>query len=150
MLLSEPRQAVLTVLLLLVVGTAACDVEVPSSTGLAPTPTDASGSQPAPSANPVERTAMPVGFPVLPGARPEAPPEDDPAAIARWTSDEAGPVAYAFYVEALPAAGYPTRGLFPGGEVAVIRFESPAGAPWQLVLTRVGDRTRIEVRLDLP
>jgi hypothetical protein len=112
----------------------------------------AESSSPVPSAPASDREhpALPAGFPVLAGARAQALPEDDPSLIARWTSDEVGPVAYDFYVEALPAAGYPTTGLFPGGAVAVIRFDGPDAAAWQLVLTQDGAGTRIEVRLDQP
>jgi hypothetical protein len=137
-------------LLLLVARVAGCHADVPRETAQATASGDSGASPRAVSASPVERPTPPNGFPVLPGARPEALPADDPAAIARWTSGKVGPVAYQFYVEALPAAGYPISGLFPGGTVAIIRFEAPGDATWQLVLTRTGDGTRIEVRLDQP
>jgi hypothetical protein len=118
---------------------------VPQSvTGEINTPT------PEPSGSPGARVPLPADFPVLPGARPAAVPNDDHSVIARWTSDEAGAVAYDFYVDALPDAGYPTTGLYPGGAVAIIRFEGPGAATWQLLLTREGEGTRIDVRLDQP
>jgi hypothetical protein len=136
-------------ILLLVVGIGACQLVAPPRTGRPSSPTQAAPSvSTAGSLSPIEHLVLPAGFPVVPGARPEALPGDDPMAIASWTSDEVGPVAYAFYVDALPAAGYPTTGLFPGGGAAIIRFATPTGATWQLVLTRDGEGTRIEVRLD--
>lgn len=146
----QPRQTVLLLLLLLVCGVAACEPGAAPEGGEASTPTEAVASPSVVSAIPVERPALPDGFPVLPGARSEAVPDDDLSTIARWTSDEIGPVAYDYYIEALPAAGYPTMGLYPGGAVANIRFEVPGTAIWQLVLTRDGDGTGIEVRLDQP
>jgi hypothetical protein len=145
-----PRQALPILLLLLVTGAAACEPGVSSPSWPASAQTEVGASlPPAASATAMERARLPAGFPVLAGARPEAL-DDDPAAIARWTSDEVGPVAYDYYVGALPAAGYPTTGLFPGGAVAIIRFDATEGATWQLVLTRDGDGTRIDVRLDRP
>lgn len=146
---SRRPNAVPLVLLLYVVGCVACERAAPAESGqtAAPTPAVASAST-AVSLSPVEHPALPARFPVLPGARPEALRDDDPVTIASWTSDEVGPVAYDFYVRALPAAGYPTWGLFPGGAVAIIRFTAPGGVTWQLVLTRDGKGTRIEVRLD--
>lgn len=147
---SRPRQTVRLLMLLLVCGVAACEPGAPSVSGQPSTPTEAPTSPSVVSAIPIERPALPDGFPVLPGARSEAVPDDDLSTIARWTSDEVGPVAYDYYIEALPTAGYPTRGLYPGGAVAIIRFEAPGTAIWQLVLTRDGDGTRIEVRPDQP
>ena len=68
-----------------------------------------------------------------------------------WESDQAGSAAYDFYVDALPAASYPIVGLYPGGEVALIRFRVPDGQVWQMVAQRSADGTvAIEVRLDRP
>jgi hypothetical protein len=94
---------------------------------------------------------MPSGFPVVPGAAPVPPPDDDPGLIALWESDQAGSAAYDFYVEALPAAGYPIVGIYPGGAVALIRFQVPDGQVWQMVARGMLDGTvAIEVRLDRP
>jgi hypothetical protein len=94
---------------------------------------------------------LPAGFPALPGAvREPLLPADDPAIIARWSSDRVGPVAYDFYVDALPAAGYRTIGLFPGGAVAVVLFQTPTGERWELALTLQEAGTRIEVRTAQP
>lgn len=128
--------------LLIATAMAACTLG-PSTSG-APAPTAS-----APSSAPV--VGLPAGFPVLPGAvADDVQPGDDPAVIARWSSDQAGPVAYDFYIEALPAAGYPTTGVYPGGAVAVIAFRTPAGEPWELALTHHPRGTRIEVRIAQP
>jgi hypothetical protein len=86
---------------------------------------------------------------VLPGAARVPPPGDDPGLIALWESDEMGSAAYDFYVDALPAAGYPIVGSYPGGAVALIRFRVPDGQVWQVVARGMADGTvAIEVRLD--
>jgi hypothetical protein len=104
-----------------------------------------------PSRSAVVRTPLPSGFPVVPGAAPVLPPDDDPGLIAVWESYQAGSAAYDFYVHALPAAGYPIVGLYPGGAVAVIRFRAPDGQVWQMVARGMADGTvGIEVRLDRP
>lgn len=88
---------------------------------------------------------------MVPGAAPVPRPDDDPGLIAVWESDQAGSAAYDFYVDALPAAGYPIVGLYPGGEVALIRFRVPDGRVWQMVARGMADGTvAIEVRLDRP
>lgn len=88
---------------------------------------------------------------MVPGATPVAPPDDDPGLMALWQSDQAGSAAYDFYVDALPAAGYPIVGAYPGGEVALIRFLAPDGQVWQMVAHGLADGTvGIEVRLDRP
>jgi hypothetical protein len=99
----------------------------------------------------IGRVALPSGFPVLPGAAPAALPADDPELIAAWTSDRLGSTAYDFYAGALPASGYPIIGLYPGGDVAVIRFHVPDGSIWQMVAH--GGATglaTIEIRMDRP
>jgi hypothetical protein len=104
-----------------------------------------------PSRSAVVRTPLPSGFPVVPGAAPVPPPDDDSGLIALWESDQAGSAAYDFYVDALPAAGYPIVGLYPGGAVAVIRFLVPDGQVWQMVAHGMeGGTVGIEVRLDRP
>jgi hypothetical protein len=118
----------------------------------------ACGDVPRPSGDPTQAASgsandlvpLPQRFPVMPGASRQLPAVADATLVARWTSDAPGPVAYAFYVDLLPAAGYPIVGLFPGGEAAVIRFRAANGGPLQLVLTRRGDGTLIELRLDRP
>ena len=96
------------------------------------------------------RIPLPDEFPVLPGAVPVALPSDDPGLIGLWESDQLGSVAYDFYVDALPAAGYPIVGLYPGGDVALIRFRTPDGGVWQMVAHGSGGRVAIEIRLDRP
>jgi hypothetical protein len=104
-----------------------------------------------PSRSAVVRTPLPSGFPVLPGATAVPPAVDDPGLIAVWQSNQAGSAAYDFYVNALPAAGYPIVGLYPGGAFALIRFRAPDGQVWQMVAHGTADGTvAIEVRLDRP
>ena len=99
----------------------------------------------------VERQPLPSGFPVLPGAVAVAMPGDDAGLIGLWSSDQVGSAAYDFYAEALPIAGYPIVGLYPGGDVALIRFQAMNGAVWQLIARSSADGgTSIEVRLDRP
>lgn len=105
----------------------------------------------APSPSLALRVPLPSGFPVPSGAEPLAPPDDDPGLIGRWSTNLPGPSAYDFYVEALPAAGFPIVAVYPGGEAAVIRFTVSGGATWQVVM-RAGANggVAIEVRLDRP
>jgi len=94
---------------------------------------------------------VPSGFPVLPGAVPVQMPRDDAGLIGLWRSDQPGSAAYDFYVNALPAAGYPIEGLYPGGEFAIIRFQAPTGAIWQILVRGTPEgRMAIELRLDRP
>ena len=89
---------------------------------------------------------LPPGFPAPPQATRRERSEDDPTTVASWTSDAAGSAVYDFYIQALPAAGYPTTELVPGGSVAVIRFRVRDGSTWQLVLSREpGGGTLIQV-----
>lgn len=105
----------------------------------------------APAGSDSVRPSLPPGFPVMPGASPGRLPEDDPGLIAAWTSDQRGSAAYDFYVVALPAAGYPVEGLYPGGEWALIRFRLADGAIWQLLVHgTVADPVEVQVRLDRP
>jgi hypothetical protein len=78
-------------------------------------------------------------------------PSDDPGLIGLWSSDVPGSAAYDFYLRALPAAGYRIVAVYPGGEAAVIRFDLPDAAIWQVVIRPGPDATvGIEVRLDRP
>jgi hypothetical protein len=106
-------------------------------------------AEPSPSA--LLRVPLPSGFPMLPGAVAVAMPLDDPGLIGLWESDRLGSAAYDYYRVALPQAGYPIVGLYPGGDVALIRFRAPGGEIWQLVAHGVPDGlVAIEVRLDRP
>jgi hypothetical protein len=103
------------------------------------------------SASAVARRELPSGFPIIAGAVPLTLPDDDPGLIARWTSDLVGAPVYDFYVERLPAAGYPIEGLYPGDAFAVIRFTGPGDERWQLIMQTADlATTEIEVRLDRP
>ncbi|MGZ6371766.1 MAG: hypothetical protein ACXWL8_00045 [Candidatus Limnocylindria bacterium] len=87
----------------------------------------------------------------MPGATSAPMPDDDPGLIGLWESDQLGSAAYDFYGAALPAAGYRIVGLYPGDEVALVRFAIPGGEIWQVVVRPAGgDRVAIEVRLDRP
>jgi hypothetical protein len=134
-------------LVLLVILAAGC------ATGGTSSPSDSASSSFSgePPRSAVVRTPLPSGFPVLRGATPVPPRDDDPGLIAMWESDQTGSVAYDFYVDALPAATYPIVGLYPGGEVALIRFRVPDGQVWQMLAQRSADgKVAIEVRLDRP
>lgn len=97
------------------------------------------------------RPELPANFPVLPGVTEVALPPDDLGVIARWTTDKVGTIAFDFYSDALPAAGYAVEGLHPGGEWALIRFTGPTGQLWQVVIHGLDLHTaQIEVRLDRP
>ena len=89
---------------------------------------------------------VPAGFPLMPGSEAVLPLPDDPQLVARWTTTASGAQVYAFYVEALPAAGYQIDQL-PGGEAAIILVSPPAGPPMEVSLTAHGDGTRIDLRL---
>ena len=142
--MDRPTIPRLVLLAILVGGCATVGTRSPSSSAW-------SSISSGPSRSAVVRTPLPSGFPVLPGAIPVPPPDDDPGLIAVWESDQAGSAAYDFYVDALPAAGYPIVGLYPGGAVALIRFRVPDGQVWQMVAHGMTDRTvAIEVRLDRP
>lgn len=96
-------------------------------------------------------STVPSGFPVLPGAAPVQVPPEDPGLIGLWESDQPGSAAYDFYVDALPEAGYPIVGLYPGGAFAIIRFRAPAGGVWQIVVRGTPEgRVAIELRIDRP
>lgn len=134
---------------------AACGVGPGSGSPRASTPGGPSPglatSMPPSAAASVERLPLPSGFPVLEGAVAEPLPDDDPGLIGLWTSDRVGSATYDFYSTALPAAGYPIVGLYPGGAVAQIRFTVRDGSVWQMVaLGGLSGRVRIEIRVDRP
>lgn len=144
------RPALSAWLLVAAAATTACSAGT-STDGGTDQPASGGSTTSAGAASSASSVELPADFPVLPGAVPDQPlPADDPGIIARWSTDQVGPVAYDFYVGALPAAGYPTTGLYPGGAVAVIGFQTPSGEHWELVLTLNGGGTLIEVRLAQP
>jgi hypothetical protein len=113
-------------------------------------PTDAPTAPESASSSTTDRVQLPSDFPVLPGAVPMTMADNDPGLIGLWSSDQRGSATYDFYVSALPAAGYPIVGLYPGGDVALIRFRSGDGI-WQMVAHAGASGTEaIEVRLDRP
>ena len=127
--------------------TAACSTDgspaPPPRGSVAPITSGAPGSS-------AEHPPLPSGFPEMGGAVRLPLPAGDPGLIALWESAEVGSAAYDFYVAALPPAGYPIIGLYPGGGVAVIRFRVQ-GEVWQVVAHRATDgQVAVEVRLDRP
>jgi hypothetical protein len=136
----------LLVLAAVISGCAATEVSSPPAVASLTEAPSAEASNPV-----VERQPLPAGFPVMSGAVVVPMPADDPELIGLWESDQVGSAAYDFYAEALPAAGYPIIGLYPGGGGAVIRFEAPGGRVWQVIAHPSPDGgTMIEVRLDRP
>ena len=139
-----------TALLLFAIATAACstaDGSPPARASAEPAGSASSGL----STVEVGRRQLPAGFPILPGATGIDMPADDPGLIGLWETDQLGSAVYDFYVAALPAAGYPVVGLYPGGEVALIRFTAEGGEVWQMVAHGIaGGRVAIEIRLDRP
>lgn len=114
-------------------------------------PTQSSIGSPSIEASATASFSLPSGLPVLPGAMPVPMPGDDPGLIGLWESEQAGSAAYDFYATALPTAGYPIVGLYPGGEFAIIRFRAPTGDVWQMVARGTPEgRVAIEIRLDRP
>lgn len=83
------------------------------------------------SASPAHAPAMPAGFPVHDSMEQADVP---PGATAAWTSDAIPPDLYAYYLAALPAAGFEIDLEAPGGTVAILRFHAPDGTPYQLDL----------------
>jgi hypothetical protein len=144
-----------TVAMLIAAGAAACTA--PGGTSQ-PTLTPAASGAPSSSASAATPTATPLatlpavpdGLPVMPGAVAVDPPSTEPAVIARWLADAIGPDVYAFYLEALPAAGFAIQERFPGGNVAVIRFGTPDGQTLDLALVGENDAQATRVSLRLP
>ena len=142
-----------TFALLIAIAAASCvpaATTEPSSTPLAgrSAGTQAASPTESPSALP-SLPELPAGLPVMPGAQTVNAQPSDPGHIARWMVDAIGPDVYAFYLDALPAAGFVIEGRFPGGNVAVIRFSTANGTTLDLALIGEGDgeRTRIDLRL---
>jgi len=137
--------------LLLITALAACAPGQPPSAR--PSGSSPPAGSPASTAtgSPIARRELPSGFPVIEGAVMLPLPDDDPGLIARWTTGLVGAPAYDFYVERLPADGYPIEGLYPGDAFALIRFIGPRDELWQLIMQTVDLAiTEIELRLDRP
>jgi hypothetical protein len=124
---------------------AGCQAEVRPTVPPSIAATGTPGGSPSASATASPRApdTLPAGFPIPSGVIEVPRPRGDKGVLARWR-------IYRFYRRALPAAGYPIVGSYPGGSVAVIRFRAPSGTIWQIVLTGDASVTRIEVRLDQP
>jgi len=142
-----PRSTVITLLFAGAVGTS-CGLDMPTGSASTPSPFESAAASRA-VASAIGRTPLPSGFPILPGASPVALADDDLGLIAAWSSDRLGSAAYDFYIDALPRAGYEIVGTYPGGDVALIRFQVSGGI-WQVVSLPRDGRQRIEVRLDRP
>lgn len=90
------------------------------------------------------RADLPADFPV-PAEAVALPLQEATAVIGRWQVPGFGAAAYDFYLEALPAAGYPVVASAPGGGAAIIRFEAEPGVVWQLEMTGDLESTLIEL-----
>lgn len=124
----------------------ACSLDADRSVSRASAPVGPSPSVAAP-----QRVPLPAGFPVPTGASPVALPNDDPGLIGLWTMDAGGSAAYDFFLQALPAAGFPISGAYAGDTVAQFFFTIPGGATLQIDLSSAPDQTtRIDVRLPRP
>lgn len=116
----------------------------PGATGSGPSPSvgatigQSAAESAWPTASPTGSTssvaplpALPDGFPVHPSMVERMP---EPRFIASWTSDAMPSEIYDYYLAELVAAGFVIDVEGPGGEVAVIRFHTPDGTPYQLDL----------------
>lgn len=141
----------ITALVLIAIVAAGCSATDGGSPSARASAQPSETSLPVPSPPQVEQRELPAGFPVMPGAVAVPMPADDPGLIGLWETRELGSAAYDFYVTALPATGYPIVGLYPGGDVAMIRFAAEGGEIWQMVAHgTTGGRAAIEIRLDRP
>jgi hypothetical protein len=151
----RPSIAVFVLLATLAAGCSPAETDIasggPSLAGASPSAQAVPPVTAGPSPSAFVRVPLPSGFPVLPGAVAVAMPVDDPGLIGLWESDQLGSTAYDYYRVALPQAGYPIVGLYPGGDIAVIRFRTRGGEIWQLVAHGAHDGlVAIEVRPDRP
>lgn len=96
-----------------------------------------------------QRPPMPAGFPIPQGAEPALLEPDDPTMIGHWYVPTMGFDIYNFYVDALPRAGFPIEGLYPGDSVAIIRFHE-ASQILQVYLTGDLEQTDLILRTDVP
>lgn len=96
-----------------------------------------------------QRPPMPSGFPVPQGAEPALLDPDDPTMIGHWFVPTMGYNVYNFYVDALPGAGFPIEGLYPGDIVAIIRFHE-ASQILQVHLAGDLEQTDLILRTDVP
>ena len=147
------RRSVACTVLLIAIAAASCaqgatiePISTPFGTGSAGTQTALPSISPSGLPSPPD---IPAGMPVMPGAEVVNAQPADPGHIARWMADDIGPDVYAFYLDALPAAGFAIEERFPGGNVAVMRFSTPEGTVLDLALVGEGDGkgTRIDLRL---
>ncbi len=144
------RSSLVVFLALLAAVTTGCSTGSRESASVGASDPPASEAASSASAPPPERVRLPPGFPVAPGAVAVAMPNGDPGLVGSWSADP-GSSAYDYYIAALPAAGYPIVGRYPGGAAAVIRFSLPDASVWQVVMHPAADGTiAIEVRLDRP
>lgn len=106
---------------------------------------------PASSSDPIAglRPPMPPGFPLPVGAEPALLDPDDPTMIGHWFVPTMGYNVYNFYVDALPAAGFPIEGQYPGDIAAIIRFHE-ASQILQVYLSGDLEQTDLILRTDVP
>lgn len=95
------------------------------------------------------RPPMPERFPLPEGAEPALVDPDDPTIIGHWYVPLHGSEVYNFYGDELPRAGYPIEGLYPGGGVALIRFDEGSQI---LQVMMLGDliQTDLYLQTDVP
>lgn len=123
------------------------------SDGDAATPPPPAGSAPSVRDSPPVATAggtpgpgVPADVPIPEGSvRLDVGAED--GLLATWSVALNGADAYAWFGEALPAAGYPIEELIPGGTAAIVRFRGRDGAAWLLILRGMNPLI-VELRVD--
>ena len=107
---------------------------VPSQSATASQSTESAGSPGSPPGSRSPATpapTLPAGFPVHPSMLERIP---EPRFIASWTSAATPSEIYDYYLAELVAAGFVIDLEGPGGEVAIIRFHTPDGTPFQVDL----------------
>ena len=120
---------------------------IPSRTPVSPAPSPVMSATARPTYRASPSVELPADFPVPDGLAAASPSAGDTTdLIARWTSTRTGAAIYNEFVDALPAAGYRIREVFPGGAAAVIRIDAPAGGVWELSLFGT-DSLTVELRV---
>lgn len=96
-----------------------------------------------------QRPPMPSRFPVPERAEPALLDPADPTIIGHWFVPTRGYDIYNFYRDALPRAGYPIEGLYPGDIAAIIRFDEGSQI-LQVYLSGDLEQTDLILRTDVP
>jgi hypothetical protein len=104
----------------------------PTASGPASAASHGAGASREASPSAAQAPSLPDGFPVHESMQLI----DTPAgATAAWTSGAVPPDLYAYYLGALPAAGFEIDLEAPGGTAAILRFHAADGTRYQLDLT---------------